>query len=100
MATGAAVLPAGASLLAPRSLHAQDAPRLAEDDPAAYALGYVHDADDVDLSKYPRYEPGQICANCQQWRAAPDVEWAPCAIFPGNSVRNEGWCSVWVRKVD
>lgn len=78
---------------------AQEVPKLPEDDPAAFALGYVHDAADVDVSKYPRYEPGQICANCQQWQAGPDVEWAPCAIFPGRSVRNGGWCSVWVRKV-
>jgi hypothetical protein len=97
--TGAAALPVGGVLLSPAPVRAQDAPvapRLPEDDPAAFALGYVHDAADVDVSKYPRYEPGQICANCQQWRADPDVEWAPCAIFPGRSVRNAGWCSVWV----
>lgn len=107
LASGAVAVPSGAMMLNWNALHAQttpestarSAPQLPEDDPAAFALGYVHDADDVDLSKYPRYEPGQICANCQQWRADPDVEWAPCAIFPGNSVRNEGWCSVWVRKV-
>lgn len=97
--TGAAVLPTGALLFAGTPAAAQDAapaPRLPEDDPAAFALGYVHDAADVDVTKYPRYEPGQVCANCQQWRADPDVEWAPCAIFPGRSVRNAGWCSVWV----
>lgn len=100
--TGAAALPAGVGLLATAPVMAQSpsaVPRLPEDDPAAFALGYVHDAADVDVTKYPRYEPGQICANCQQWRADPDVEWAPCAIFPGSSVSNVGWCSVWVPKV-
>ncbi len=100
VASAIAAVPVGAILLYPRASGAQDTPRLPEDDPAAFALGYVHDASDVDVSKYPRYEPGQICANCQQWRAGPDVEWGPCAIFPGRSVRNEGWCSVWVPKVD
>lgn len=99
LAASLPALPAGA-LLGTRTLSAQETPRLPEDDPAAFALGYVHDASDVDLSKYPRYEPGQICANCQQWRADPEVEWASCAIFPGKLVRNRGWCSVWVRKVD
>lgn len=100
LASGLAAAPAAALLLHRPAAWAQDAPRLPEDDPAASALGYVHDASNVDVSKYPRYEPGQICANCQQWRAGPDVEWAPCAIFPGRSVRNGGWCSVWVPKVD
>lgn len=99
LATGVTALPAGAALTRVQPLHARETPKLPEDDPAAFALGYVHDASDVDVSKYPRYEPGQICANCQQWRAGPDVEWGPCAIFPGKLVRNGGWCSVWVRKV-
>lgn len=94
----AAALPAGGALLTMAPLRAQSPPRLAEDDPAAFALGYVHDASDVDLSKYPRYEAGQICGNCQQWQDDPEVEWAPCAIFPGRQVRNAGWCSVWVPK--
>ena len=100
LVSGLAALPTGALLLHPRASSAQAMEQLPEDDPAAFALGYVHDAADVDVSKYPRYEPGQICANCQQWRAGPDVEWGPCAIFPGRSVRNGGWCSVWVPKVD
>lgn len=95
---GAIALPAGVALRA-GPLAAQEPPVLPEDDPAAFALGYVHDASDVDLSKYPRYEPGQICANCQQWQGELDAEWAPCAIFPGKRVRNAGWCSVWVRRV-
>ena len=99
LASGLAALPAGLALLRPGPAGAQDLPRLPQDDPAAFALGYVHDASDVDLSKYPRYEPGQVCANCQQWQGEASAEWAPCAIFPGKLVRNAGWCSVWVRRV-
>lgn len=99
LAGAVTALPAGAGLLAAAPSRAQELPVLPEDDPAAFALGYVHDASDVDLSKYPRYEPGQVCANCQQWQGETNAEWAPCAIFPGKLVRNAGWCSVWVRRV-
>jgi hypothetical protein len=86
--------------LSPALAWARSVPRVSEDDPVAFALGYVHDAADVDQSKYPRYEPGQICGNCQQWQGSPDEEWAPCAIIPGRLVSNPGWCSVWVPKVE
>jgi len=99
IATSIAAVPTGGALLNVRSLSAQEMPNLPEDDPAAFALGYVHDASDVDVSKYPRYEPGQVCANCQQWQGEADIEWARCAIFPGKRVRNAGWCSVWIQKV-
>lgn len=89
----------GASMLSPALAWAREIERVSEDDPVAFALGYVHDAADVDLSKYPRYEPGQICGNCQQWQGGPEAEWAPCAIIPNRLVSNPGWCSIWVRKV-
>jgi len=98
LGSGAAALAVGTLGLTPALAWSQGMPRLTEDDPVAFALGYVHDASDVDLSKYPRYQPGQICANCQQWQGEPDEDWAPCAIIPGRAVSNPGWCSVWVRK--
>lgn len=100
IATSVAALPAAAALTHSRPVTAQQIPKLPEDDPAAFALGYVHDASDVDESKYPRYKPGQVCANCQQWQGESDAEWAPCAIFPGKHVRDAGWCSVWIQQVD
>jgi len=96
---GAAALPAAGLLMTPALSWAQGIERVSEDDPVAFALGYVHDAADVDLSKYPRYEPGQICGNCQQWQGELDDDWAPCAIIPNALVANKGWCSVWVRMV-
>jgi len=97
VAVGASAI--GIAMLPPALAWAQGMERVSEDDPVAFALGYVHDAADVELSKYPRYEPGQICGNCQQWQGDPDAEWAPCAIIPNALVANPGWCSIWVRKV-
>ncbi|WP_405228240.1 high-potential iron-sulfur protein [Lentisalinibacter sediminis] len=73
-------------------------PKLSEDDPQAKALGYVHDATDVDQSKYARYQPGQACSNCQLFQAKGDEEWAGCSIFPGKLVNTAGWCSAYAPK--
>lgn len=83
----AAATPAGAGMT-----------RLEEDDPLAQALAYVHEAADVDSTKYPQYEAGQVCSNCAQYLGGADEEFAGCAIFPGRLVKNTGWCSVYVRK--
>lgn len=40
-------------------------PHLAENDPAAQALGYKSDAATVDRARFPKYQPGQNCATCQ-----------------------------------
>lgn len=95
MAVAGAVLPVGTGLFTAQAARAQDLPRLSEDDPAAQALGYVHDVADVDEARFPRYEPGQICGNCNLIEGEPE-EWRPCQIFPGRLVANEGWCSAWV----
>jgi hypothetical protein len=73
-------------------------PHLAENDPQAQALGYKHDAKQVDRKKFANYQPGQLCSNCQQFQAKGKEQWAPCAIFPGKSVNANGWCSAWVKK--
>ncbi len=73
-------------------------PKLSLDDPQAKALGYVHDAANVDQSKYARYQPGQACSNCQLFQAKGDEEWAGCSIFPGKLVNAAGWCSAYAPK--
>ncbi|HZX21989.1 MAG TPA: high-potential iron-sulfur protein [Woeseiaceae bacterium] len=73
-------------------------PKLSVDDPQAKALGYVHDATNVDQSKYARYQPGQACSNCQLFQAQGDEEWAGCSIFPGKLVNAAGWCSAYAPK--
>lgn len=72
-------------------------PRLAESDPQAQSLGYVHEATSVNTSKYPRYQDGQACANCALYQGG-DAEWGGCSIFPGRLVKSTGWCSVYAPK--
>lgn len=78
-----------------------EAEKVAEDDPTALALGYKHDADEVDTSAYPKRagEEGakQYCSNCQLY-AGGDAEWGACPIFGGKLVKATGWCNSWVPK--
>lgn len=75
---------------------------ISETDPQATALGYRHDATQVD-SKYKR-NPDQVCANCQLYSGQPGSEWGPCAIFSYRvnpetrqpyTVNSQGWCLSW-----
>lgn len=94
---GVAAVPlAGAALRSAPA--AADQPRLSEDDPTAQALGYVHDAADVDRDRFPRFEEGQLCANCNLITGDKEAEWVGCGIFPGKLVNANGWCSAWVPK--
>jgi hypothetical protein len=92
----AAAAPACSLLLGTRKAWAQELEHLTEDDPMAMALMYVHDAANANN---PRYEPGQMCSNCQQIQGEEGQEWRPCLIFPGKLVAAGGWCSVWTQKV-
>lgn len=73
-------------------------PRLEESDPTAQALGYRHDAADVDTVSHPRLQPGQTCSNCALYLSDQGSEegWGGCSIFPGKLVNAEGWCSAYV----
>lgn len=73
-------------------------PQLAEDDPQAKSLSYVHDATSIDGAKQPRYKAGQECSNCALFQARADEEWAGCSIFPGKAVNAKGWCNVYAPK--
>ncbi len=76
--------------------------KVSEDDPAAQALGYVHDATQADTAKFPKRaaEGGdkQFCYNCALYQGAADADWAPCGIFPGKAVAGKGWCNAWAPK--
>jgi hypothetical protein len=98
-AVGAAMVPAAGVAVRTASASVPDGmPRLELDDPAAAALGYVHDVADVDTARFPRFAEGQICSNCRLISGDADAEWRPCSIFPGKLVNNDGWCSAWVAK--
>lgn len=77
-----------------RMAHAEDLPKLTEDDATAVALKYVHDASQAK----DRKDPTSDCANCLHYTGADGVEFGPCAIFPGKSVSAKGWCNVWAKK--
>ena len=73
-------------------------PTLSEDDPQAKSLSYVHEATTIDAARQPRYQSGQICANCALYQGKGGEEWAGCSIFPGKLVKASGWCSVYAPK--
>lgn len=89
---------AARALIHPVTARGAQPPRLDEKDPQAQALGYRHDASRVDRKKFATYQPGQTCANCQQFQGKAGADWAPCTIFEGKEVHAKGWCSAWVKK--
>lgn len=94
-----AVAVAGALASPGRRAYAQDdLPHLAEDDPMAAAMKYVHDASTVDPATRVNPAPEQHCSNCALIQGNDGDEWRPCQIFPGKLVNANGWCSVWAPK--
>ncbi len=69
-----------------------------ESDANAQALGYRTDASKVDRAKYPNFQAGQACANCQFFQGKAGDATAPCTIFAGKLVNAKGWCSAYVKK--
>ena len=93
---GVAALPA-ANLM--RDAAAQDAvPHISEQDSLAVAMGYVHDASQLDPNKVPQFKPGAKCANCAQLAGNEGDQWRPYNLFVGKLVNADGWCKVWVIK--
>jgi hypothetical protein len=75
-----------------------DAPVLSESDPTAQALGYRTDASKVDKAKFPRFQAGQTCANCQLFQGKPGAPNGPCVTYGGKIVDAKGWCNAYVKK--
>jgi hypothetical protein len=75
-----------------------DAAPVQESDANAQALGYRTDASKVDRAKYPKFQTGQACANCQFFQGKAGDATAPCTIFAGKQVRAIGWCSAYVKR--
>ncbi|HLS82871.1 MAG TPA: high-potential iron-sulfur protein [Steroidobacter sp.] len=92
---GLAALPAAGLI---REAAGQTSPHLDEKDSLALAMGYVHDAQQVDPAKNPQFKPGSNCSNCLQITGKDGDQWRPCNIFPGKLVNANGWCKVWVPK--
>ncbi|MEM7610496.1 MAG: high-potential iron-sulfur protein [Pseudomonadota bacterium] len=73
-------------------------PELEESDPVAQALGYKHDASEIDTAKYPGRgaEANEYCRNCALY-VAGGGGWGACSIFAGKAVNAEGWCASYNR---
>ena len=75
-----------------------DAPKVAESDPTAQALGYKDNASKVDKAKFAKYAPGQDCGNCSFYQGKASDPYAPCPMFAGKQVEAKGWCSAYNKK--
>ncbi|CAN0644426.1 high-potential iron-sulfur protein [Burkholderia cepacia] len=69
-----------------------------ETDANAQALGYKTDASRVDHAKFPKFQAGEACANCQFFQGKTGAAMAPCAIFGGKQVNAKGWCGAYAKK--
>ena len=87
-----------AGLCLGQAANAADLPMLDEKDPAAVGLGYVSDATKADKAKFPKYAPGQACANCQFFQGKAGDAAGPCPLFQGKQVAAKGWCSAYAKK--
>jgi hypothetical protein len=89
-------LAAGLSAALPwRQTRGAAPPRLEVKDPAAVALGYVENAAQVDVKKYPGFVKGSTCENCLQLQGSAGNNYRPCSLFPGKLVSVGGWCKSW-----
>lgn len=77
---------------------AQELAELSLDDPTAQALGYQHDAANVDSQRFSQRQPDQFCRNCTLFQGREGDAWGPCNLFPGKKVNAGGWCSAYTPK--
>jgi len=78
-----------------RQARAAEPQKLDVKDPAAVALGYVENAAQVDVKKYPAFVKGSNCENCLLLQGKAGSDYRPCTAFPGKLVAVSGWCSSW-----
>ncbi|HKJ94696.1 MAG TPA: high-potential iron-sulfur protein [Gammaproteobacteria bacterium] len=91
---GVAAVPLASLISTRRVQAAEDLPKLEESDPAAKALGYVHDASEA--SDNPAHAEGAQCAKCQLYTGDRNADWGTCSAFPGKLVNTKGWCTAFV----
>jgi hypothetical protein len=91
-------LATGCVTLTTWSLAASAQAKVDEKDPQAVALGYVPQASQADVKKFPRYAAGQMCSSCALYQGKPGEAAGGCALFAGKQVNATAWCSAWVKK--
>lgn len=84
-----------AAAVAPRRSFAQAAPHVDVKDPAAVAVGYIENANQIDLKKHPDYIKGSECENCLLLQGTAGENYRPCTLFAGKLVSVSGWCDKW-----
>jgi len=82
-----------------RPVHGAQPARLDVKDPAAVVQGYVENAAQVDLKKYPDYVQGSNCDNCLLLQGTAGNNYRPCSLFPGKLVSVSGWCKGWTAEM-
>jgi hypothetical protein len=94
-ALGLVAAPFAGSVFA-RDARAADAPMVDEAaDPTAKALGYHCDG----TKNAARTDKTAFCEGCMFYTANPGGKSGACALFPGKSVCQKGWCTSWQKKV-
>ena len=96
---GLALATVAANLVVRQSTAAADPVKLSVKDPAAVSLGYIEDAAQIDVKKYPTYVKGSTCENCLQLQGKPGDAYRPCSLFTGKVVSAKGWCSGWTAEM-
>jgi hypothetical protein len=91
----AAILLGAAAVPPLRRALGADLPKLDVKDPAAVAVGYVEQASDVDVKKFPTYVKGSNCENCLLLQGKAGNNYRPCTLIPGKLVAVSGWCTGW-----
>lgn len=95
LAVASASLPVVVLLGGTRTLRAEEAARMSEEDPMAKALRYVEDAA---TRSEGRVDESALCNNCLHYSSEAGAEYGPCALFQGKLVNGNGWCTAWVKK--
>jgi High potential iron-sulfur protein len=90
-ATQAAAAPAGNAPAANTS----NKPLVDPADPAAVGLAYIPRGSE---SKHPRYAAPAACGNCIMYGGKAGEMQGTCALFMGQHVAVNGWCSAYNRR--
>jgi hypothetical protein len=99
LVTNIAIAAVAAAVLPRRASSAAEPQRLDVKDPAALAVGYVENAEQLNVKKYPSYVKGSTCENCLLLQGASGANYRPCNLFPGKVVSVHGWCSGWTAEI-
>jgi hypothetical protein len=91
--------PAPAEAAAPTTPSANaNLPMVDPKDTASVALGYVAEASQADVAKYPKFAASQACSNCALFGGKSGDAAGPCPLFAGKQVSAKGWCSAYAKK--